>query len=77
MIKTCPFCGSAVYVEKKPLWEEYGGTIRGYYGDYEFVIECKSLKCNIRPRINKFHTIYEKDEQKLIQQTIDAWNERV
>jgi hypothetical protein len=72
-IKSCPFCGRNVYLDKKPLWQSHGGVTRGYFGSYEYSIECKSCGCSIRG--GRCDTIYHSDEEA-IQYVIDSWNTR-
>lgn len=72
-IKSCPFCGSNVYLDKKPMWQSHGGATRGYVGSYEYSIECKSCGCSIRG--GSCDTIYHTDEEA-IQYVIDNWNTR-
>ena len=69
-LKPCPFCGSGVLLEKKPLW--FGS--RGYFGCYEFEISCK--KCGCRRRLDRNDTIY-RSEKEAIKNVIEAWNQRV
>ena len=72
-IKSCPFCGSNVYLDKKPMWQSHGGVTRGYVGSYEYSIECKFCGCSIRN--SKCDTIYHSDEEA-INYVIYNWNKR-
>lgn len=69
-LNPCPFCGSEVFLEKKPLWS---GS-HGYHGCYEFEISCK--KCGCRRRLDKNDTIYRSGEEAM-KNAVDAWNQRV
>lgn len=71
-LKPCPFCGSKVELEKRPLWRDS----HGYFGCYEFVIECKNPECLCRIYLNKNDTIY-REEEKAKENAIRAWNKRV
>ena len=69
-IKPCPFCGNEVYLQKVPLWSEGG---HGYYGCYEYKIECEKCGCNIW--CGNTNTIYNTD--KIAKDNmIKAWNRR-
>ena len=72
-IKSCPFCGSNVYLDKKPMWQSHGRVTRGYVGSYEYFIECKYCGCSIRN--SKCDTIYHSDEEA-INYVISNWNKR-
>ena len=74
-LKPCPFCGSDVYLEKKPLWSELGGTKRGYYGCYEYVIECNNEDCGCHVKLPGNDTVYTTDEEAK-ENAIKAWNRR-
>ena len=69
----CPFCGEIPYIERKPLWKEYGGSAHGYYGCFEYDIRCHKCGCNIPLSGND--TVYRKDEEAR-QNAIKAWNTR-
>ena len=69
----CPFCGEIPYIERKPLWKEYGGSAHGYYGCFEYDIRCHKCGCNIPLGGND--TVYRKDEEAR-QNAIKAWNTR-
>lgn len=68
-IKSCPFCGTVPYIEKKTLWH---GS-HGYHGCYEYDIHCKN--CGCRVNLGNNLTIYINDE-KAINNAITAWNRR-
>lgn len=70
-LKPCPFCGSNVKIEKRPLWE---GS-HGYYGCYEFVIQCPNASCGCRINLKQNDTIY-RDENIAEANAIEAWNRR-
>lgn len=70
-LKPCPFCGQPVYLEKKPLWR---GT-HGYYGCFEYVIECNNKKCGCRINLLQNDTVYNTDEEAR-KNVIKAWNTR-
>ena len=70
-IKPCPFCGNDVYLQERPLWSEGG---HGYYGCYEYKIECEECGCKIWCDHN--NTIYNTDEIAK-DNMIKAWNRRV
>ena len=69
----CPFCGEIPYIERKPLWTNYGGYTHGYYGSYEYDIRCHKCGCNVP--LYKNDTVYRKDEEAK-QNAIKAWNTR-
>lgn len=69
-LKPCPFCGSAVDVEKKPLWDVYG---HGYKDCYEFVIRCKKCGCRVDQPQND--SVY-RSEEVAKTNAIEAWNRR-
>lgn len=68
-LKPCPFCGTNVHIEKKPLWQ---GS-RGYHGCYEYDIHCHN--CGCRVDIFGNDTIYRTDEEAKAN-AIKAWNRR-
>lgn len=68
-LKPCPFCGEIAELEKRPLWH---GS-HGYYGCYEFVIQCKKCGCQID--LDKNDTIY-RSEDAARDNAIEAWNRR-
>ena len=70
-LKSCPFCGNEVEVEKIPLWHENG---HGYSGCYEFKIKCESCGCTVNQPKND--SIY-RSEEKARENAIEAWNKRV
>ena len=72
-LKPCPFCGEFVYIEKLPLWTEYGQITHGYKGCYEYDIHCH--KCGCRINLGRNDTIYNSDEEAK-QNAINAWNRR-
>ena len=74
-LKPCPFCGSDVYLEKRPLWNEYGGITRGYHGCYDYVIECSNQDCGCNVKLPGNDTIYHTDEEAK-ENAIKAWNRR-
>lgn len=76
-IKPCPFCGEIPYLERKPLWSTYSnGSTHGYYGCYEYVIQCRNPECGCRVNLGRNDTVYIKDEEAR-QNAINAWNRRV
>ena len=74
-IKPCPFCGRAVFLEKKPLWRSYGNTTHGYFGCYEYVIECNNPNCECNVRLFGNDTVGRGDNEAL-ENAIKAWNRR-
>lgn len=74
-LKPCPFCGNAVYLEKKPLWRDCNGSTHGYFGCYEYVIECNNPECRCNVALKGNNTVYAKDEEAK-QNAIEAWNRR-
>ena len=70
-LKPCPFCGTEVMLEKRPLWSNHGG----YVGCYEFVIECSNPECCCRIRLGINDTIYNEEEEAKAN-AIKAWNHR-
>ena len=75
-LKSCPFCGETVYLEKRPLWRTEGSTTRGYTGSFEFIIECPNPECRCNVRLKANDTIY-RTEEEAKQNAIKAWNRRV
>lgn len=75
MLKPCPFCGEVPYLEKVPLWQTYGGSTHGYYGCYEYVVQCRNPECRCTVRLGSNDTIYSSDEEAK-QSAIDSWNKR-
>jgi Lar family restriction alleviation protein len=69
-LKSCPFCGNEVEVEKIPLWH---GNGHGYSGCYEFKIKCESCGCTVNQPKND--SIY-RSEEKARENAIEAWNKR-
>ena len=69
-LKSCPFCGNKVEVEKIPMW--YGNG-HGYYGCYEFKIKCKNCGCTVDQPQND--SIY-RSEEEARGNAIKAWNRR-
>ena len=74
-LKPCPFCGQVVYLEKRPLWRDYGGSTHGYFRCYEYVIECDNPECRCHVVLKGNDTIYHSDEEAK-QNAIKAWNRR-
>lgn len=74
-IKPCPFCGKGVYLEKKPLWRQCGGSTHGYFGSYEFIIECSNPECGCRVNLGANDTVY-RSEEEAKKNAIEAWNRR-
>ena len=75
MLKPCPFCGKDVYLEKRPLWREYGGSTHGYSGCYEFVIKCPNPECGCSVNLGANNTIYCSEEEAR-KNAIRQWNRR-
>lgn len=74
-VKSCPFCGNQVCVEKVPLWRTRGdGGTSGYSGCYEYDIHCDECGCRIRLPGND--TVYRSDKEAK-ENAINAWNRRV
>lgn len=69
-LKSCPFCGSEVELEKIPLW--YGNG-RGYKDYYEFKIRCKKCGCRVDQPGND--SVY-RSEEEAKKNAIEAWNRR-
>ena len=74
-LKNCPFCGKLVYLEKLPLWREQGGSTHGYYGCYEYVIQCNNPECRCKVALPENDTIYNTDDEA-INNAVTAWNRR-
>ena len=74
-IKPCPFCGEIPYLEKKPLWREYGGSTHGYFGCFEYVIKCRNPECRCTVHLGKNNTIYNSDDEAR-ENAIKYWNWR-
>lgn len=70
-LKPCPFCGSDVYLERKPMWR---GS-HGYQGCYEYIIKCPDDSCGCRIRLDKNTTIYH-DDVEAMNYVITKWNKR-
>lgn len=74
-VKSCPFCGNRVCVEKKPLWTTRGdGSTSGYVGCYEYDIRCDECGCRVKLPGN--NTVYLTDKEAE-ENAINAWNRRV
>lgn len=75
-LKSCPFCGSDVYLEKIPLWSTHGSINRGYVGDYEYIVKCPNIvECGCSLNLHGNDTIYRSDEEA-IKNVVNAWNRR-
>ena len=68
LLKSCPFCGSEVYLEKEEL--------RDYPGCYEYDIHCPNPKCDCSINLRENYTIYVSDKVAM-NNAIEAWNRRV
>lgn len=71
-LKSCPFCGSDVYLNKVPLWN---GS-HGYHGCYEFDIHCENPDCQCKVYLGNNDTVY-RDEKTARENAIKQWNRRV
>lgn len=71
-LKHCPFCGKEVKMIKDPLWH---GS-HGYYGCYEYIIQCENPECLCKINLGKNDTIY-RDDETAQKNAIEAWNRRV
>ena len=68
LLKSCPFCGSEVYLKKEEL--------RDYPGCYEYDIHCPNPKCDCSINLRENYTIYVSDKVAM-NNAIEAWNRRV
>lgn len=64
-VKTCPFCGCSVSVERVPL-EHYQGCV---------IFEIKCLNCGCRRTLTKNDSVYRTEEEARAN-AIAQWNER-
>ena len=73
----CPWCHKVPDIVKKPLWSEIAGDgYHGYYGNFEYFIECVNPECKIQPRSKAYNDIYNFDASKCIKSCINDWNTR-
>ena len=70
-LKPCPFCGRKVRMRKYPLWHDS----HGYYGCYEYVIECENPQCGCHIKLSQNDTIY-RNKEEAKRNAIKAWNRR-
>ena len=75
-LKPCPFCGVAPKMLKRPMWQSWNGITHGYFGCYEFIIECENEECLCRVKMDKNDTIY-RTEEEAKQNCIRSWNRRI
>lgn len=68
-LKPCPFCGTEVKMQKKPLW--HGN--HGYHDCYNFEVKCPKCGCSV-DYIDS-DTIYRSEEEAVVNVT-KAWNSR-
>lgn len=71
-LKKCPFCGSDVELEEKPLWY---GNHHGYQGCYEYIIKCPNHDCGCTLDYWHNDTIY-RPKEEAINNVIEKWNKR-
>lgn len=73
-LKPCPFCGSTVEIQKKPLWRTNSdGSTHGYYNCYSLEIICFNCGCSTFK--TKSNTVY-RTEEEAKKEIIKNWNER-
>jgi rRNA maturation protein Nop10 len=73
-LKPCPFCGSAVEIQKKPLWRTNSdGSTHGYYNCYTLEIVCFNCGCSTFKA--KSDTVY-RTEEEAKREIIKNWNHR-
>ena len=68
----CPFCGTPVFLEKKPMWRKDG---HGYPGCYSFIVECRNPECQCTISLPRNDTVYNTEEEARAN-AIKAWNKR-
>ncbi len=71
-LKKCPFCGQDAELVKDRLWSEG----RGYYGHYNFSIQCSNWSCSAKPKAQEYNTVYGKSNQECIDLAVASWNTR-
>ena len=74
-LKPCPFCGEVPYLERVPMWSQHNGSTHGYYGCYEYIVECHNPECRCRVYLGKNDTIYH-DDATAGASAVNAWNRR-
>lgn len=69
MLKPCPFCGSEVTIDFRPLWR---GS-HGYHGCYEIFIKCDKCGCSNYGTISNTIQLTKEEAKKKV---VEAWNRR-
>lgn len=71
----CPICGNAPLISKEPLWRDCGGSIHGYYKNYNFVIRCSEDECPMSKMEFKSDDIY-RSEDEAKENIRKLWNDK-
>lgn len=71
-LRVCPFCKQPVKLYREQLWTDGG---HGYFGCYDYVVECCNLNCHVQPRTKAIEDIYRKPEEA-IDIAIERWNDQ-
>ena len=66
-IKPCPFCGEQPVLQKVP--------ITGYFGCFQYIIECENPECGCQVKLLKNDTVYHSDKEAKMN-AITALNRR-
>ena len=72
-IKKCPWCKSKAKFHIDPLWSE--PYHRGYYGNFEYYVQCSSKICGAIAPHGKIDDIYRSPEEAT-ELAIKIWNTR-
>jgi len=70
-LKECPFCHKPAILFREEMWNES----HGYYGRYNYYVECSNNECGVKPKTREVHDVYT-DFRDAIQEAIKRWNER-
>lgn len=75
-IRSCPVCGSSPFLDKKPLWRDYGYTIHEYKDCYEYSVRCANNDCPCSLIHIGVSTLNNTEEEARVT-TLNKWNEYV
>lgn len=68
-LKSCPFCGEQPVLQKVPLDKQ------GYFGCFQYIIECENPECGCQVKLLKNDTVYHSDKEAKMN-AMTAWNRR-
>ena len=71
-LRPCPFCGTEVKMQKKPLWHWNHGY-HGYHCCFNFEVKCPKCGCSVE--YIDSNTIC-RSEEEAIANIVKSWNER-